>query len=110
VMMGPDVMVIGRDHEFSDPYVPMCQQGFRPYEPVTIGDDVWICARVVILPGVTIGSHSIVAAGAVVTRDVPPYVIAAGVPARVVAWRKPDDAAPDWVSSRRKHLNASIAP
>lgn len=52
--------------------------------PVTIKNDVWIGARAVILPGVTIGDCSVVAAGAVVTKDVPPYTLVAGVPAKVV--------------------------
>lgn len=54
--------------------------------PVTIGDDVWIGARAVILPGVTIGECSVVAAGAVVNRDVPPYTVVAGVPAKVIKY------------------------
>ena len=50
---------------------------------VTVGDDVWIGANAVVLPGVTIGSHSVVAAGAVVTHDVPEHSLVAGVPAVV---------------------------
>lgn len=53
------------------------------YAPVTIGDDVWIGARAVILPGVTVGDHAVVAAGAVVRDDVPPWAIVAGVPASI---------------------------
>lgn len=52
--------------------------------PVTIGDDVWLGAGVIVLPGVTIGERSTVAAGAVVTRDVPPDCLAAGTPAQVI--------------------------
>ena len=52
--------------------------------PVTIEDDVWIGANVVVLPGVRIGTHSVVAAGAIVTKDVPPYSLVAGVPAKVI--------------------------
>jgi acetyltransferase-like isoleucine patch superfamily enzyme len=52
--------------------------------PVTIGDDVWIGLRVIILKGVTIGDGAIIAAGAVVTKDVPPMTIAAGNPAKIV--------------------------
>lgn len=52
--------------------------------PISIGDDVWIGANAVILPGVTIGAGSVIAAGAVVTADVPPLCVAAGVPARVI--------------------------
>ena len=52
--------------------------------PIVVGKDVWIGAHATILKGVTIGDGAIIAAGAVVTRDVPPNTIAAGVPARVV--------------------------
>lgn len=57
--------------------------------PVTIGDRAWLSFRATILPGVSIGEGAVVAAGAVVTRDVPPYAIVAGVPARVVGERSP---------------------
>jgi len=56
-------------------------------EPVTIEDDAWIAAQVVILPGVRIGQGAVVAAGAVVTTDVPPFVIVGGVPARTIKHR-----------------------
>jgi len=51
---------------------------------VIIEDDIWIGANAVVLPGVTIGHHSVVAAGAVVTKDVPPHSLVAGVPAKVI--------------------------
>lgn len=56
-------------------------------KPVVIGSDVWIGANSIILPGVTIGEGSIVAAGSVVTRDIPPFVYAAGVPAKIIRER-----------------------
>lgn len=87
VMMARDVIILGRNHEFSDTTLPMRLQGFREFEPVSIGNDVWISIRVTILPGVKIGSHSIIAAGAVVTSDVPEFAIVAGVPAKVIGWR-----------------------
>lgn len=52
-----------------------------------VGNDVWIGCNVVILPGVTIGDGAIVAAGSIVTKDVPPYAIVAGTPARVLRYR-----------------------
>lgn len=55
--------------------------------PVVIGNDVWLGARVVVLPGVTIHDGAVIAAGAVVTKDVPAYAVAAGVPARVIGQR-----------------------
>jgi acetyltransferase-like isoleucine patch superfamily enzyme len=57
--------------------------------PVVIGDRAWLSFRCVVLPGVTVGEGAVVAAGAVVTRDVAPYAIVAGVPARVVGERSP---------------------
>jgi len=59
-------------------------------KPVTIGDYVWIGTRVIILPGVSIGKGALVAAGAVVTKDVMPYAIVGGVPARVIRMRSED--------------------
>lgn len=62
-----------------------------PYKPVIIGNDVWIGTRAIILGGVAIGDGAVVGAGAVVTKDVPPYAIVAGVPARVIRYRfEPD--------------------
>ena len=55
-----------------------------PSAPVTIGDHVWICSRVLILPGVSIGDHSVIGAGSVVTKNIPPRCVAMGNPARVV--------------------------
>ena len=88
VMMGPHCIIYTRNHKFDDVSVPMCEQGMQPEKPVYIGDDVWIGGRVTILPGVHIGSHSIIGAGAVVTRDVPDFAIVAGNPATVKKYRK----------------------
>ena len=88
VMMGTDVTIITRNHCFERTDVPMMEQGFEAELPVCIGDDVWIGDRVLILPGVHIGNGCIIAAGAVVTKDVPDYAIAAGVPAQVIRMRK----------------------
>jgi len=60
-------------------------------EPVTIEDDVWIGASVVVLKGVTIGRGAVIGAGSVVTQDVPPYAVVAGNPARVVRELSPDE-------------------
>ena len=65
----------------------MDMQGFEEEKPVTIGNDVWIGDRVVILPGVNIGDGCIISAGAAVTHDVPAYSIAGGVPAKVIGKR-----------------------
>ena len=88
VMMAPECVIFSRNHEFSSTDIPMRLQGYRDSEPCVIGDDVWIGRRVMIMPGVTIGSHSVIAAGAVVTKDVPEWAVVAGVPARVVKYRR----------------------
>lgn len=88
VMMGPQVYIYTQNHCFERTDIPMDQQGFSPERGVIIGDDVWIGSRVTILPGVTIGEGSVIGASAVVTKDVPPYAVVAGNPARVVKMRK----------------------
>jgi maltose O-acetyltransferase len=87
VMMGPDVRIMTYAHSIDDLDTPMIDQAPPPPAPVTIMDNVYIGARVVILPGVTLGSGSVIGAGAVVTRDVPPNAIVGGVPARVLRVR-----------------------
>lgn len=87
VMIGPRCIIYTRNHRFDDIHIPMFKQGFSETKPVTIEDDVWIGARVIILPGVTVGKGSIVGAGSVVTKDVPEYAIVAGNPAKVIQYR-----------------------
>jgi maltose O-acetyltransferase len=88
VMMGPDVLIYTRNHETCSTDIPMTEQGYASTLPVTIGDDVWIGARVIILPGVTVGKGAVLGAGAVVSRDIPAYAVAVGNPCRVVKIRK----------------------
>lgn len=87
VMMGPNCRIISLNHRFGDTTRPMNTQGFDPADPVIIENDVWIGANVTILAGVRVGHGSILAAGAVVTKDVPPFAIVGGVPARVLRSR-----------------------
>lgn len=87
VMIGSHFTVIARDHCIERTDIPMIQQGFTKIEPVVIDDDVWIGDRVIILKGVHVHSHSVIAAGAVVTKDVPEYAIVGGVPAKVIRFR-----------------------
>lgn len=87
VMIGPNTLITTVGH-------PLSPAGRRKHmafaEPVRIGDDVWMGGNVTVLPGVTIGNNVVVAAGAVVTKDVPDNCIAAGVPAKVLR-TIPDD-------------------
>jgi acetyltransferase-like isoleucine patch superfamily enzyme len=92
VMFGPNVIIMAGDHNTSVVGKFMFDvHEKRPGDdlPVVIDEDVWVGARATILKGVHIHRGAIVAAGAVVTRDVPPYAIAGGVPARVLKFRWP---------------------
>jgi maltose O-acetyltransferase len=90
VMMGPEVMIYTYGHKYDDLDVPMVMQGNTEVQPVVIHDDVWIGARAIILPGVTIGKGSIIAAGSVVTKDVPEYAVFGGNPAKIIKTRHQD--------------------
>ena len=87
VMMGPDVVIYTSGHKYDRTDIPMMEQGGTEPEPVTIGNDVWIGRRAMIMPGVTIGDGCVIAAGAVVTKDVPPYCVVGGVPAKIIKKR-----------------------
>lgn len=89
LLMGEDVLFQGGGHKFDSVDIPMGQQGNLPDSPLEIGEDVWIGARAIVLPGCKrIGAHSIIGAGAVVTHDVPDYAIVGGNPARIIRMRK----------------------
>lgn len=87
VIMGPDVKIYTKNHKFDRLDLPIQDQG-HTNEKTVIGNDVWLGANVVVLPGVTIGNHVVVAAGAVVTKDIPDYAIVGGIPAKVLKFRK----------------------
>ncbi len=86
VMISPRVSIYAENHNFSRTDISMKEQGVTR-EDVVIEDNCWIAANSIVLAGVTIGKGSIVAAGSVVTKDVPPYSIVAGSPARVIKSR-----------------------
>ena len=88
VMMGPQVIIYGRDHNVEESDVAMMDQGMGEFKKVTIGDDVWIGAGAIILKSVHVGNGSVVGAGAVVTHDVQPFSVVAGNPAKVIKWRR----------------------
>ena len=83
VNLAQGITVTALNHNFDDTNKRIDEQGVST-NAVTIEDDVWIGANAVVLPGVTIGTHCVVAAGAVVTKDVPPHSLVAGVPAKVI--------------------------
>ncbi len=86
VHIASHVVIVSMNHIFKDPAKPIALQGSSKVG-ITIEDDIWIGTSAVILDGVTIGKGSVIAAGAVVTSSIPPYSIAAGVPARVIKKR-----------------------
>lgn len=85
-LIAPDVYIVASNYGVAAGQLILEQA--REEADVTIGDDVWLGARVIVLPGVTIGDGCVVGAGAVVTRSLPPGSIAVGVPAKVVAERR----------------------
>lgn len=86
VMIGPKTIIWGRDHGMENNGIAMKRQSHISL-PIIIKDDVWIAANVIILKGVTIGEGAVVGAGSVVVKDVPPYAIVAGNPAKVIKYR-----------------------
>lgn len=88
VNLAQGITVTALNHNFKDTALRIDEQGIST-KPVVIGDDVWIGANAVILPGVTIGRHAVVAAGAVVTKDVPDNCIVGGVPAHIIKGLNP---------------------
>ena len=83
VNLAQGITITALNHNFDNPEKPIDEQGIST-TPVILGDDIWIGANAVVLPGVSIGNHSVVAAGAVVTKDVPPHSLVAGVPAKII--------------------------
>jgi acetyltransferase-like isoleucine patch superfamily enzyme len=86
VMIGPNTTIPGANHNFEKVDIPMNAQG-NTIKGTTIEDDVWIGANSVVLDGITIGKGSIVAAGSVVTKNIEPYSIVCGVPAKLLRKR-----------------------
>ena len=83
-MLANGCFVTDGSHRFDDPDRPVPWQGFTSKGPTRIGDNVWCGAHVVVTSGVTIGERCVIGANSVVTRDLPPFSIAAGAPARVL--------------------------
>ena len=95
-MFANGCFVSDANHRFDDPDRPVPWQGFSSKGPTRVGDNVWCGANVVITSGVTVGERCVIGANSVVTTDLPPRVIAAGAPARVIREISyPNAAAPD---------------
>lgn len=99
VYTGTQVQIAAVNHVYSDPDKFIKDQGITA-EGITIEDDVWLGSNVVVVDGVTIGKGCVVGAGAVVTKDLPPYSIAVGVPARVVKDRREAEAVKSQVAAQ----------
>lgn len=91
-MFAPRAVVVGGDHQFDVAGTPIIFSGRQEIPETRIGRDVWIGYGAIIIAGCTIGDGAIVAAGSVVTKDIPPYEIHAGVPAKKIKDRFSDPA------------------
>jgi acetyltransferase-like isoleucine patch superfamily enzyme len=94
VILAQNIVVSGLNHNYTDVSTPIHKQGVSVAQ-IVIEDECWIGANVVVTAGVTIGKHAVVAAGSVVTKDIPPYSIAAGNPSRII--KKYDQGLKQWV-------------
>lgn len=93
IIIAQNVVMSGLNHSYQDVHLPISQQNVTTSE-IRIEDDCWIAANVVITAGVTIGKHSVIAAGTVVTKDVPPFSIVAGNPGKII--KKYNNATNSW--------------
>jgi acetyltransferase-like isoleucine patch superfamily enzyme len=91
-ILAHEVSIQGGDHRYDVPGTPIYFSGRSPLEPTVIDEDVWIGHRAIVMAGVHVGRGAIVGAGAVVTKDVPPYWIVGGVPAQKIGERFPNQA------------------
>jgi acetyltransferase-like isoleucine patch superfamily enzyme len=84
ILLGPRVIIIDNTHRYEDVNVPVKLQPVTEEGTVRLESDCWVGANVFILPNVTIGRHAVIGANAVVNRDIPPYSVAVGAPAKVI--------------------------
>lgn len=86
-MLSTNVSIVGRDHDFSIVGAPIIFSGRPDQKKTYIGNDVWIGHKVIIMSGCSIGDGAVVAAGSIVTKDIPPFQVYGGVPARKIKSR-----------------------
>ncbi|MCE7070264.1 acyltransferase [Dyadobacter sp. CY327] len=96
VILAQNIVASGLNHNYADIRQPIHQQGVS-VAPIVIEDDCWIGANTVITAGVRIGKHCVIAAGAVVTKNIPPYSVAVGNPARVI--KHYDASRDEWIKT-----------
>lgn len=95
VWTGHHVYITDQNHGYEDITIPISKQS-QPERAVSIGDGSWLGHGSVVLPGVTIGRHVVIGANSVVTRDIPDFSVAVGVPAKVI--RRFDESRQEWLS------------
>ena len=88
-MLAQNIVLSGLNHSYEDLTKPMSHQK-QTTSMIKVEDEVWIGANAVIVAGVTVGKHSVIAAGSIVTKDVPPFSIVAGNPAKVLKAYNPE--------------------
>lgn len=86
VLTGPHVFISDHNHEYRNPIIPICKQGVMVQDgsKVVIGEDSWLGTNVVVVGNVRIGKHCVIGANSVVTKDIPDYSVAAGIPCKVI--------------------------
>lgn len=99
INIGPYVFITDHNHKFEDPKIPVKDQGISIQENarIEIGSGSWIGTKVTIIGNVRIGRHCVIGANSVVTKDIPDYCVAAGVPAKVI--RKYDPETRQWAKT-----------
>lgn len=90
VMTGPEIIILSYNHATRMDGTPFNQQGYTSRSPVVVEDNVWIGTRAILLPGVRVGKNSVIGAGAVVAKEVPPNSVVAGNPAKIVKQFTPE--------------------
>jgi len=83
VRLAQNVVMSGLNHEYEDVTIPISQQGVNT-SPITIEDETWIGANAMIVAGVSVGKHCVIAGGSIVTKDIPPFSVVAGNPAKIL--------------------------
>lgn len=91
-LVAPGCYITDAGHRFDDPVLPVPDQGMQSKGPTILEDNVWLGANVVVTSGVRIGRRSVIGANSVVTRDIPEFSVATGIPAKIVASHNPSHA------------------